>query len=315
MISFIVPVYNGEKVLDRCVRSILSQTERDLELLLVDDGSTDGTGGICDRWAGEDPRVQALHIPNIGVSGARNAGLDRMRGESCIFVDADDFVTPTLAQRLLEARSRTGAKMVVSDFRICGPEDGPAPEPARQEPVTVALQEDFSYMADYARVMVWAVLLDRELIGTRRFDRSLAVGEDALFMAHMLKAAGGLAYLPEKHYSYVIYPESANHGRFTEKRRTEITAWDRILELFRGYPEPFLLQLRARQAEAYFAGARAMLLKGNDSSADPKQYLKKTRELKKTYLRSGRDRAHKLGYRLFCLWPRGYALLYRGIKR
>ena len=92
--SIIVPVYNAEQWLERCVDSIVAQTYTDWELLLVDDGSTDRSGTICDRYAASDPRIQAIHKPNGGVSSARNLGLDHAQGEWITFADADDFTYP-----------------------------------------------------------------------------------------------------------------------------------------------------------------------------------------------------------------------------
>ena len=92
MISVIVPVYNTEKYLDRCVQSILAQTYTDFELLLIDDGSTDSSGAICDRYADQDSRVRVFHKENGGVSSARNLGLDNAIGEWITFCDSDDFV-------------------------------------------------------------------------------------------------------------------------------------------------------------------------------------------------------------------------------
>ena len=94
MISIIVPIYNTEKYLDRCIQSILTQTYTDFELLLIDDGSTDSSGVICDRYVELDSRVRAFHKKNGGASSARNIGLDNARGEFIGFVDADDYVLP-----------------------------------------------------------------------------------------------------------------------------------------------------------------------------------------------------------------------------
>ena len=93
-ISIIVPVYNTAKYLERCVDSIVAQTYTDWELLLIDDGSTDRSGDICDRYAASDPRIQAFHKPNGGISSARNLGLDHAQGEWITFADADDFTYP-----------------------------------------------------------------------------------------------------------------------------------------------------------------------------------------------------------------------------
>ncbi len=109
-ISVIVPVYQAEKLLPKCVESVQNQTFTDWELLLVDDGCTDGSPALCDRYAEEDSRVRALHQPqNAGVSAARNAGLDAAQGECIAFLDADDQYEPCFLETLWTLREESGA--------------------------------------------------------------------------------------------------------------------------------------------------------------------------------------------------------------
>lgn len=98
MISVIIPAYNAERFLQACVDSVVGQTARDWEMVIVDDGSTDSTPGICDRAAAGDPRIRVVHKPNGGLSDARNAGIDAARGDRLFFLDADDAVAPTLSR-------------------------------------------------------------------------------------------------------------------------------------------------------------------------------------------------------------------------
>ena len=100
MISVIVPIYKAEQTLRRCVDSLLAQTHSDFELLLVDDGSPDGSGAICDEYASKDSRVRVFHKDNGGVSSARQVGLDHSRGEYLIHVDSDDWVAPRMLEEL-----------------------------------------------------------------------------------------------------------------------------------------------------------------------------------------------------------------------
>ena len=114
-ISVIVPVYNVEPYLRRCVDSIVVQTLSDFEIILVDDGSTDGCGRICDEFASTDIRVTVIHKENGGLGSARNAGLDAARGDYLAFVDSDDCIAPEMYQRLLAALQKANA-----DLSICG---------------------------------------------------------------------------------------------------------------------------------------------------------------------------------------------------
>ena len=100
MISIIVPVYRTEAWLEKCVRSVLTQTDGDWELILVDDGSPDNAGALCDRLAGEDARIRVIHQENAGVSAARNRGLDEARGAFAVFLDSDDWVDADYLERL-----------------------------------------------------------------------------------------------------------------------------------------------------------------------------------------------------------------------
>lgn len=103
MISVIVPIYNVEEYLPTCIKSILNQTYKDLEILLIDDGSTDNSGKICDEYAKQDNRCIVIHQPNKGLSDARNIGLDRATGEYISFIDGDDYIHPKMLETLYEA--------------------------------------------------------------------------------------------------------------------------------------------------------------------------------------------------------------------
>ena len=102
LISIVIPVYKAEQYLDQCISSVVNQSYRNLEIILVDDGSPDQCGKLCDEWAEKDKRIRVIHKENGGLSDARNAGLDIASGEYIGFVDSDDFVHPEMYQRLYE---------------------------------------------------------------------------------------------------------------------------------------------------------------------------------------------------------------------
>lgn len=115
--SVIVPVYNVERYLPRCIESILSQEYVDWELILVDDGSTDSSGCICDAYAVRDDRIQVIHQENKGLSGARNTGIQHSKEDVLFFVDSDDYVTAQLISRALNALEHTQSDMVMFNAR------------------------------------------------------------------------------------------------------------------------------------------------------------------------------------------------------
>ncbi len=100
LISIIITVYNADTFLDRCLNSIINQTYRNLEIVLIDDGSTDGSGGICDAWESKDPRIKVLHTSNQGIAAARNCGLHIAHGDYIGFADPDDWVEPDMFEKL-----------------------------------------------------------------------------------------------------------------------------------------------------------------------------------------------------------------------
>ena len=115
LISVIVPVYNVEAYLERCVDSILKQTYKELEIILVDDGATDSSGELCDQLAKKDDRIIVIHKKNGGLSDARNAGIDASRGEYLSFIDSDDFIHPMFMEVLLQLCETTQC-----NIRKCG---------------------------------------------------------------------------------------------------------------------------------------------------------------------------------------------------
>ena len=116
LISVIVPVYNANAFLEQCLESITAQTYRNLEILIVDDGSTDGSGETCDRWAGRDDRIRVIHQPNGGHSAARNTALDQLTGELVMMVDSDDVLHPDFASTLLNVMRQHDADIAVCDY-------------------------------------------------------------------------------------------------------------------------------------------------------------------------------------------------------
>ena len=117
LISVIVPIYNVEKYLDNCVKSIVNQTYKNLEIILVDDGSPDSCPAICDNWAKIDSRINVIHQKNSGVSAARNIGIKSSLGDFITFVDGDDFIDSDMYETLVSAYLKNGADIVGCSFK------------------------------------------------------------------------------------------------------------------------------------------------------------------------------------------------------
>lgn len=213
-ISVIIPAYNAETYLEPCVRSVLQQTYQNLEILLIDDGSTDSTWEICRRLAAADSRIRPIHKQNGGVSSARNAGIEAASGVMLLFVDGDDELKENGLEALIEAQQRTGADIVAAWYDM----GAPIPYPEAGDVVwkgTEALQKSLEdHPLTYS---VWAKLYTREIIGDTRFQEGIRVNEDSLFVFRLLCKQPCFAGINRVVYFYRPNAASASHAAFSEK--------------------------------------------------------------------------------------------------
>lgn len=182
LVSIIVPVYNAEKYLNRCIDSILSQTMTDFELLLIDDGSKDNSGRICDEYAEKDARVRVFHKPNGGVSSARNLGLDNAKGKWITFVDADDRCSCNYLEHLLSKVDDTD--LIISYAVICD-STGEKAEVYPEYRVNATNFERLFVDSDmHWHTSPWAKLYRASIIyeNSLRFNEMMHIGEDADFL-------------------------------------------------------------------------------------------------------------------------------------
>lgn len=230
MISIIVPVYNAEKYLDNCINSLLSQTYTDLEIILVDDGSPDRSGEICDAYAERDSRIRVIHQQNGGQSSARNTGLALASGEYVGFVDADDTVEPDMYAVLYEA-------IQGRDLSICGARRVREGQVLRKTEKTVnfvALDFDGLYKEVYGRMNngVWNKLFRRELAQACRFTEGLFHNEDLIFLLNYLPLAQNGSITTKVAYNYFVREGSVtNRNHFSERAFDEVRGKDMAREL------------------------------------------------------------------------------------
>ena len=209
-ISVIVPVYNAEKYLARCLRSLTEQTVFDrLEVLLVDDGSTDASGEMCDRYAAQHPNARVIHKQNGGVSSARNAGLDAATGEYVGFVDGDDFLRPD-AMEIALGYLRAGAEGVF--LRVARVYDDRQPQlPDVAETMYLEGPEVHRTLLTHCTGVVEDVpkVYRRDVVGDTRFPEQLHIGEDAVFLFRVLCRLRRAVIPSAPLYFYRQNPQSA----------------------------------------------------------------------------------------------------------
>lgn len=207
-VSIIVPVYNAEKTIGRCIDSILGQQYTDFELLLVDDGSKDGSGAICDSYALADSRVQVIHKENTGVSDTRNIGISRAAGVYLQFLDSDDWITPDATKLLVEAAGEHNCDLVISDFyRVVG--ERVSRKGDIDEDRVLTREEYAAHMmeqpADFYYGVLWNKLYRRDIVADHhlQMDPEISWCEDFMFNLEYIRHAQRFYALQVPIYYYV----------------------------------------------------------------------------------------------------------------
>jgi len=230
LISIVVPVYNVEKYLGTCLDSILNQTYKNIEVVLIDDGSTDSSGEICDLYEKEDRRIRVIHKKNGGLSDARNRGVESVKGEYITFVDSDDIISYDMIKALFNLLNDTGA-----DIAVC-------------DPVHVFNQGKPKYVFSKSRTILetyeaicemwyqksffasaWGKLYKTELFCDIRFKEGI-VFEDVQIMHKVFERASKIVYTPSKLYGYLHREGSITMGAFSKKDTEILQICDELMQ-------------------------------------------------------------------------------------
>ena len=220
-VSVIIPIYNTIRFVENCVRSVMAQTEREIEILLVDDGSTDGSEDVCDRLAAEDPRIRVIHRENGGSASARNEGMDLAGGEYVAFVESDDAAEPEMYTTLLAAAEKTGADLVKCNYfrvsrgvkKAVNAFDGVA-----EEGEIFRAEERPQLFMRHASI--WAALYRRDFLvrkGIRFIVTPAATYSDFSFMAAVYAAAESITVVHRPLYGYSYDNPASSRVRQGEK--------------------------------------------------------------------------------------------------
>ena len=211
MISVIVPIYKVEKYLRECIDSIIEQTYRDLDIILVDDGSPDQCGKLCDDYASKDNRIRVIHKENGGLSDARKAGIDIAEGEYLIFVDSDDYIHPQMIERLYNTMLTQRADIVVCGFREVD-EEGQQLKDDKISDVDILCYEgpdimDQLQQKNLITVVAWNKLYSASLFENIRYPKG-HVHEDEFIIHRILGKCKKTVYIPDLLYYYRKRPAS-----------------------------------------------------------------------------------------------------------
>lgn len=301
LISVIVPVYNVESYVAECIESIQNQTYMNLEIILVNDGSTDASGDICDKYAAYDERIQVIHKENAGVSAARNTGIEAANGDYIGFVDSDDYIAPTMYEDMLKLMVEHDLDIIEctafrnnGDTNIEGCNDGSLEIFNRDEALKMAMYDCF--------VAVWSQLYKRRVISDVRFPVGRKFEDSAvsyLFIANTKR----VGHINRCLYYYRLNPNSTTQTSFDAKSR-----WDFVL----GYEER--LQYAIDHQLPYVDDCNSLLMKAVLSCltayyAKPtgnQVYYDKCKKMIETYRNDASYKLLNSKYKLF-LWSFGRA--------
>ena len=217
LISIIVPIYNSEGTLKQCIDSITRQTYENIEIILVDDGSVDNSGSICEKYARNDDRIKVIHKINCGVSAARNTGIINAKGDYIQFVDSDDFIDETMCEKLIHRINRDSSDMVVCGYITVNDEKKTYTQyKDNLYDNLLDLSPNFSdlYLNCFFN-SIWDKLYKRNKI-IDIFDENLSLGEDLKFNLSYLKECNSISVINECLYNYVVGSSASLSSKYRE---------------------------------------------------------------------------------------------------
>lgn len=240
LISIIIPAYNAGVSISRCIDSIINQTYNNLEIIIINDGSDDNTAEVCMKYVEIDKRIKYIEQNNLGVSEARNRGIEESTGEYITFIDADDYFDLNFCSKMIDC-----IKKEQSDICICmnynvleymgndGVVETKIIKPRlKSKGITTIKSENYDFYDSYSHWTVWGVLYKRNSLKNIAFRKGLYVGEDTLFLSEIIKSNEKITFLDDLLFYYIIANESASHGIYNEKKLTELESWEKIIDLY-----------------------------------------------------------------------------------
>lgn len=300
LISVIVPVYNVEPYLRQCIDSILNQTYTNFELILVDDGSPDNCGAICDEYADNDRRIIVIHQENKGVSEARNAALDIMSGQYVTFVDSDDYITPDYLDALYAPVAQYGAEITHCGFYWGGGDN--AHYCTESDRMISGKEWCLLRYKKSIGVGLWAKLYARHLFSGVRFPAGM-IHEDQAVVPEVCYSAERICLINSCNYYYRVNKQGISNSEFSYKRFDNIVLMNSLISFFKEKKETQLMRLaklnRNRRLAMYTILAKKQRI--------PPEYIPKgcrMSELKAFYILRKELSYNKFVYHLGALHPR-----------
>ena len=277
LISVIIPVYNPGKYLQPCLDSVVNQTYQNLEIILIDDGSTDGSAAVCDAYAAKDARIKCIHQENAGVSAARNRGLEHATGDYYSFPDSDDYLEPESYEYLLRLIGQHQCDAVNFEY-FANYTDYETTHLLGDDHYGLADTKTAHRLVMSGEPFCWNKLFSSHLVKGLQFRKDIFRGEDSLFAHQALDRAKTVWFDKRPLYHYVQSEQSARRGTFRPSQLSALKLFDAYQPLYKvKYPElwqPFLIGMADLLITLYY-----------DMWSDKADYRKEQKALKAEYNR------------------------------
>ncbi len=273
-VSIVIPVYNAEKYLDRCIESAVNQIYKETEIILVDDGSTDLSPVMCEKWAEKDSRIKVIHKPNEGAGLARNTGLDAVTGEYILFIDSDDYILPETVQKCVEAAIRDDSEIV-----LYGRADVLKSGEIKKKTIETdkfyyegsdATEELLSSLCVRSKGFGFGVvgkMLKTSAVkacGVRFYSEREVLSEDALFLADYFACVKKATIVPEYFYMCVLHGDSLSNKQYLDFQSKNNVFLNKIIDICdkNGYSQNIKNHLKARYLSYALAGIKQVAASG-----------------------------------------------------
>jgi len=315
VVSIIVPVYNAERHIGRCLDSIKRQSLKDFECIIVDDGSSDSSSSIVDGFAAEDSRFRVLHVSNGGVSKARNIGLDHAEGEFIGFVDSDDFIEPDMFESLVSSAESTSADMVQCLYDVF---DGDGFHPyekscktgktyGREGAIEALITEDIGYV-------VWNKVFRSRLVSGVRFNEDLVFAEDLLFNVDTLLISEKNVLINKVLYHYYEHDGSLTRAPINDRQIKGLSVYG-IIESRIDDAKAIRVVSEKKVSESFRFMESS--IGHSEVSSESKQMLRKNVLDERGCIPGNRfmDRKTRIRAIFFCVFPGIYTFAVKTIKK
>ncbi len=313
IVSVVVPVYNRKEYVGRCINSILKQTYRNLDIILVDDGSTDGSADILDSYADMDDRIRVIHKTNGGLSDARNAGIDSAKGEYICFVDADDSVNEHYIEYMLKACIDHNCDMAICRYKNVYRDDSidysDAPEYSVEIKTSIEALEDIYSIRNVETIVAWNKIYRASLFEDVRYPIG-RIHEDEATTPLLIYAADRVARIDAELYYYLQNDSGITGSEFSAKRLDILWAIEKRMEFYKseGLTELYYKDLYKYLQKLLICHYKISRSKDNDR-AIKSELMKKYRNAYKLSVNAAWSEKRRMALRIFSVLPDLYYLI------